>query len=87
MGGMPFNIHNVSPYLGALGLLGTIILLAATAIVMWRYRSSHFNVFCGAWVRFQAPAVITVTSDDSNLLRLAKVPDLLAARVLFPGKS
>jgi electron transfer flavoprotein beta subunit len=30
-------------------------------------------------VRFQAPAVITVTSDDSNMIRLAKVPDLLAA--------
>lgn len=30
-------------------------------------------------VGFQAPAVVTVTSDDSNVLRLAKVPDLLAA--------
>lgn len=30
-------------------------------------------------VGFEAPAVVTVTSDDSNVLRLAKVPDLLAA--------
>ena len=45
MGGTPFNIHTVSPYLGALGLLGTIILLAAAAMVMWRYRASHINGF------------------------------------------
>jgi electron transfer flavoprotein beta subunit len=30
-------------------------------------------------VGFEAPAVITITSDDSNVLRLARVPDLLAA--------
>jgi electron transfer flavoprotein beta subunit len=30
-------------------------------------------------VGFRTPAVMTVTSDDSNVLRLAKVPDVLAA--------
>jgi electron transfer flavoprotein beta subunit len=30
-------------------------------------------------VGFRTPAVVTVTSDDSNVLRLAKVPDVLAA--------
>lgn len=30
-------------------------------------------------VGFRPPAVVTVTSDDSNVLRLARVPDLLAA--------
>jgi len=30
-------------------------------------------------VGFPPPAVLTITSDDSNVLRLAKVPDLLAA--------
>lgn len=45
MSGTAFNVHNLSPYLGALGLLGTIILLAAAAMVMWRYRASHTNGF------------------------------------------
>ena len=45
MSGTAFNIHIVSPYLAALGLLGTIILLAATAMVMWRYRASRSNRF------------------------------------------
>ena len=45
MSGTAFNVHNLSPYLGALGLLGTIILLAAAAMVMWRYRASHANGF------------------------------------------
>jgi electron transfer flavoprotein beta subunit len=30
-------------------------------------------------VAFRSPAVVTITSDDSNVLRLAKVPDVLAA--------
>jgi len=41
MSGTAFNVHNLSPYLGALGLLGTIILLAAAAMVMWRYRHAR----------------------------------------------
>jgi hypothetical protein len=47
MSGTAFNIHNVSPYLGAVGLLGTIILLVTTAMILWRYRSSHANSFQG----------------------------------------
>jgi hypothetical protein len=45
MSGTAFNVHNLSPYLGALGLLGTIILLAAAAAVMWRYRVGHVRGF------------------------------------------
>lgn len=43
MSGTTFNIHTISPYLGALGLLGTITLLAATAMVMVRYRVGRIN--------------------------------------------
>ncbi len=45
MSGTTFNMHTLSPYLGALGLLGTITLLAITAIVMWCYRDSRANGF------------------------------------------
>ena len=45
MSGTTFNMHTVSPYLGALGLLGTLILLATTAEVLWRYRASRANSF------------------------------------------
>ena len=45
MSGTAFNVHNLSPYLGALGLLGTIILLAAAAMVMWRYRAGRARGF------------------------------------------
>ena len=45
MSGTTFNIHYVSPYLGVLGLLGTLTLLAATATVMRRYRASRVNRF------------------------------------------
>jgi hypothetical protein len=45
MSGTAFNIDYVSPYLGALGLLGTVILLVTAAMVMWRYRASQANSF------------------------------------------
>jgi hypothetical protein len=38
-------IHYVSPYLGVLGLLGTLTLLAANATVLWRCRDSRVNRF------------------------------------------
>ena len=38
-------MHNLSPYLGVLGLLGTLFLLATTAMVMWRYRTVRANGF------------------------------------------
>ena len=45
MSGTAFNIHKVSPYLSALGLLGTILLLATTAMLLWQYRASRANSF------------------------------------------
>ena len=45
MSGTTFNIHNISPYLGALGLLGTLTLLGTTAMVLWRYRTARINGF------------------------------------------
>ncbi|HKV59423.1 MAG TPA: hypothetical protein VJO32_14115 [Ktedonobacteraceae bacterium] len=45
MSGTIFNIHNLSPYLGALGLLGTITLLTITGMVLWQYRVSPVNSF------------------------------------------
>ena len=40
-----FNTFNFSLYLGGLGILGTIALLAATGTVMWMYRNSRFSSF------------------------------------------
>ena len=45
MSGTTFNIHTISPYLGALGLLGTSTLLVVTALVLWRYRAGRINGF------------------------------------------
>ncbi|HVB75477.1 MAG TPA: hypothetical protein VNE38_18175 [Ktedonobacteraceae bacterium] len=45
MTGIAFNIHDFSPYLGALGLLGTIILLATAGTVFWRYRDCRVGSF------------------------------------------
>ena len=45
MSGTAFNIHTLSPYLGAFGLLGTILLLVITGIVLWRYRTGRVNGF------------------------------------------
>src|SRR5712691_9840572 len=45
MDGHIFDTHLLSPYLGGLGILGTLSLLATTGIVLWQYRGCRFQSY------------------------------------------
>ncbi len=45
MGANIFDIHSLSPYLGGVGIFGTITLLVATGCVIWQYRDSRIQSF------------------------------------------
>ncbi len=43
------DIHTLSLYLDALGIIGTVSLLGGAGLVMWYYRGSHTGGFRWRW--------------------------------------
>lgn len=39
------GLHTISPYFSAFGIIGTMLLLTAAGVIIWRYRNSRIQSF------------------------------------------